>query len=75
MKPNKQPKKTDSHPPTKPVPDDPLFNIQQAASMTECTGILPAQVQTEDEGENIAALESIHPIRPPSPGRKKASRP
>ncbi len=41
--------------------NDPLFSIQQAASMTECTGILPAQPETPEEGRNIAALAAIHP--------------
>ena len=41
--------------------DDPLFDIQQAASMTECTGILPAQTDTPDERRNIAQLGAIHP--------------
>lgn len=41
--------------------DDPVFDIQQAASMTECTGILPAQPETPDERRNIAALAAIHP--------------
>ena len=40
---------------------DPLFNIQQAASMTECTGILPAQTETPEERRNIAELGAIHP--------------
>ena len=51
--------------------DDPLFDIQQAASMTECTGILPAQIGTEDEAENIAALQSVHPVRPSALIREK----
>ena len=41
--------------------DDPLFDIRQAASMTECTGILPAQIETPDEKRNIAELGAIHP--------------
>ena len=41
--------------------DDSLFNIQQAASMTECTGLLPAQVETPEEKRNIADLGAIHP--------------
>ena len=45
---------------------DPLFDIQQAASMTECTGILPAQIETPDEKRNIAELGAIHP---PEDGR------
>lgn len=52
--------------PLRPPEDDPLFDIQQAASMTECTGLLPAQIASEDEGESIAALEGIHPILPSS---------
>ena len=53
------------------VPFDTLFDIEQAASMTECTGILPFQIQTEEEGESVSALESIHPIQPPA-GKHKA---
>ena len=41
--------------------NDPLFHIQQAASMTECTGILPAQAETPEERRNVAALGAIHP--------------
>ena len=49
-----------------PPPDDALFDVQQAASMTECTGILPAQIATEAEGESIASLMDIPPARPSS---------
>ena len=41
--------------------DDPLFDIQQAASMTECTGLLPAQPETPEERQNAAELGAIHP--------------
>ena len=41
--------------------NDPLFRVQQAASMTECTGLLPAQTETADERRNIADLGAIHP--------------
>ena len=40
---------------------DPLFDIQQAASMTECTGILPTQVESPEEQRHIADLGAIHP--------------
>ena len=40
---------------------DPLFDIQQAASMPECTGILPAQAETPEAKRNIAQLGAIHP--------------
>ena len=41
--------------------NDPLFDIRQAASMTECTGILPAQVERPEEQRSIANLGAIHP--------------
>jgi len=43
---------------------DPLFDVTQVASFTECTGILPAQIETAEQGEDISQLESIHPIQP-----------
>ena len=48
------------HDKTDAVKDDPLFNIRQAASMTECTGILPAQTETPEERRTVAALGAIH---------------
>ncbi len=45
--------------------DSTFYNLDQAASATECTGILAAQVQSEEEAESISALEGIHTIRPP----------
>ena len=41
--------------------NDPLFDIQQAASMTECTGILPSQPSTPEEKRNIAEWGGILP--------------
>ena len=38
--------------------------------LRECTGILAAQVQNEDEAESISALEGIHTIRPPRKTQK-----
>lgn len=43
---------------------DPIFDVTQVASATECTGILPAQIETAEQGEDISRLESIHPIQP-----------
>lgn len=37
----------------------------QTASMTECTGILPAQIETDAEGENVANLENVFSPLPP----------
>lgn len=39
--------------------------LSQAASMTECTGILPAQIESAQEGEAVAALQNIPPVKPP----------
>ncbi len=52
--------------PLRPAEDDPFYDVQQAASMTECTGILPAQIGNDEEAESIAALESVHPVQPSS---------
>lgn len=41
---------------------DPFFDVEKVASCTECTGILPAQIQTGEQGEDVAALQSIHRI-------------
>lgn len=43
----------------------PLPDIAQAASMTECTGLLPAQVEGDDEAEALSSLQGIFPVRPP----------
>ena len=49
-----EPKKNPSH--------DPVFNGENVVSATECTGLLPAQIQNAQEGENLSRLEGIHPI-------------
>lgn len=43
---------------------DPVFDVENVVSATECTGLLPAQIQSAEEGENISSLEGIHPIQP-----------
>ena len=68
MKRNKKKKQPPKEP--FPQPRDPLFDIQQAASMTECTGALPAQIETGEQGRAISALESIHVILPPEEGKE-----
>ena len=42
-----------------------FYDLDQAASATECTGLLAAQVQNEEEAESLSALEGIHVIQPP----------
>ena len=49
---------------------DPLFDIQQAASVTECTGVLPAQVETKAQADAVSRLESIHSASPPKKKKK-----
>jgi len=41
---------------------DPIFQAQEVSSATECTGLMPAQIETEDEGRNLAEMQAIHPI-------------
>ena len=45
-------------------PPDPLFDVEQVASATECTGLMPAQIQSDEQGEALSELESIHRIHP-----------
>ena len=42
-----------------------FFGLDQVSSATECTGILAAQAQTDEEAENISALQGIHRIKAP----------
>ena len=42
---------------------DPIFEGETAASATECTGLMPAQVEDAEQGENLSRLQAIHPIR------------
>ncbi len=48
---------------------DTFFDVEEVASGTECTGLMPTMVYTEDEAENLSQLEGIHPIKPQ--GKKK----
>lgn len=43
---------------------DPFYDVEQVASATECTGLLPAQIQSPEEGRDVSSLESIHTIHP-----------
>ena len=46
-------------------PSDPLvWDVEDLASATECTGLTPAAVQTPEEGENYAELYAIHQQKP-----------
>lgn len=50
-------------PPGRETGDESFFDPASVASCNECTGILPASVETDSEGENVAALQGIHRIR------------
>ncbi|MCL1965506.1 MAG: hypothetical protein FWF69_10705 [Firmicutes bacterium] len=43
----------------KPV-REPLYDAENIASFTECTGLMPAPVQDEDAAEAYADLYAIH---------------
>lgn len=52
--------------PTKPgetIVSPPIRDVEDLASCTECTGLIPAGVPTEDEAEDYARLYAIHPIK------------
>ncbi|MBE5771764.1 MAG: hypothetical protein IJE17_10860 [Clostridia bacterium] len=51
-----EPRKNPSH--------DPMRDVENVVSATECTGLLPAQIQSEEEGEALSSLEGIHRIQP-----------
>jgi hypothetical protein len=42
----------------------PIREIEELASCTECTGLIPAGVPTEEEAEDYARLYGVHPIKP-----------
>ena len=44
---------------------NPFFDLDQVGSATECAGILAAQVQTDEEAQDISALQGIHKIKAP----------
>ena len=42
-------------------PSDPLaWNVEELASATECTGLVPTAIQTPEEAENYSQLYAIH---------------
>ena len=40
--------------------DDPFYDQETTVSATECTGLIPAGIDTEEEAENYADLYSVH---------------
>lgn len=43
-----------------PPVNPPIPDIEDVAAFTECTGLIPSALETEDEGENYARLYGIH---------------
>lgn len=39
--------------------EDPFYNLEKVASVTECTGLMPRK-ETEEESEESAKMYSIH---------------
>ena len=48
----------------------PATDGMKAASASECTGLLPAQIETEAEAESVADLQDVPPVKPPFPGKR-----
>lgn len=42
----------------------PIREVEDLASATECTGLTPAAVRTENEAQNYAHLYAIHEQKP-----------
>lgn len=40
--------------------EDPVFDVEKVASVTECTGLIPSLPQSELEDENYARLYATH---------------
>ena len=40
--------------------DDPFDEMMKVASVTECTGLMPALPETEQGDQSLAALYAIH---------------
>lgn len=45
-------------------PDPVVQEVENLASATECTGLVPAAVQTPEEGSSYAQLYAIHEQKP-----------
>lgn len=46
---------------------DPLENVENVASMTECTGLMPVLPKDLEQDENYAELYAIHKAAKPCP--------
>ncbi len=44
--------------------NDGICHPENISSSTDCTGLMPSMVYTDEEAENLSRLEGIHPIKP-----------
>lgn len=42
----------------------PIMDVEDLASATECTGLVPAGIQTPEEAEEYAQMYAIHEQKP-----------
>lgn len=49
------------------VPEDPFFDQESVVSATDCTGLMPTQVEFPDQADQLSQLEGIHRIKPENP--------
>lgn len=40
--------------------ENPFYEVQDVASYTECTGLMPALPRSEEQDENLASLYAVH---------------
>lgn len=50
--------------PQNPEQLDPFYDTEKVASTTECTGLSPAAVLSEEEAESYAELYAVHRQKP-----------
>lgn len=46
------------------LPNPPLADMEVLATATECTGLIPAAVENQEEAETYARMMAVHPTKP-----------
>jgi len=65
---NRRPRKSEQF----VVENDPFYDVGSgAASTNECTGLVPAAVENEEQSHAYGELGGIHPPRPQAVDKKK----
>ena len=47
-------------PPKPKMGEEPIYDLDKVASITECTGLIPSALQDEEEADAYGDLYSIH---------------